>query len=176
MTVRPSGSVRLPARYRPLTRRPCRPMAASGHRTLAVGPEGSARCECRTPAPSRRRSVPSGTRAPRPGSCVRLPPCFFSRYVRLPESHQSASRIPPGRPKSFSSTISPSFQRATVQNSSSKVLPVALYDPSSGTCHGPIIFPFQLATVQVQSPEANMTCRVFSKLFSIDLKNASDSA
>ena len=32
-----------------------------------------------------------------------------------------------------------------------------LHHPPSGAFHGPIILPFQFATVQVQSPDANIT-------------------
>src|SRR5207248_4116066 len=71
----------------------------------------------------------------------------------------------------------PFFQRATVQNSRANRLFVAWCTLPSRPFQGPIILPFQSAMVQVQSPEANITLYgLLSSLFSIDLKNASDSA
>src|ERR1700730_11635216 len=56
-------------------------------------------------------------------------------------------------------------------------LSVAGWTFPSSPCHGPIIFPVHLAMVQVQSPEANITLYgLLSRWFSMDLKNASDSA
>jgi hypothetical protein len=74
----------------------------------------------------------------------------------LPRRLQQAD-LPEEADLRFSSTISPFFQRATVQNCSSNDLPVGGCTLPERSFHGPIIFPFHFAIVHVQSPEANIT-------------------